>query len=319
MTTATERRQVGCTGLAVSLLSLGTAPLADLYSEVPEEQAIAVIHTSLECGLNYFDTAPHYGAGLAEERLGIALTGTHRDQVVISTKVGRLLTPDGERIFDFSRDGVLRSLETSLKRLNTDYVDILHIHDPDAHYEEALNEAYPVLADLRSQGVIKAVGAGMNQWEMLDRFVHHADFDCFMLAGRYSLLEQQSLAFMDRCAEEEIGILLGGVYNSGILATGARPGAKYDYRDAPADIMARVRRIEEICAQYDVPLPALSIQYPLGHPAINSLVIGTSSPKRLRDNIRALETEIPAALWTELLVEGLVDQDAPLPQVPNTV
>jgi D-threo-aldose 1-dehydrogenase len=220
-------RPIGRTGLHVSLLGFGAAPLANLFRAVPESEAYDTVYAALEQGVTYFDTAPAYGAGLSETRLGVALSGVPRDRLTISTKVGRWFKPDGERVTDYSRDGVLRSLEASLARLKMDYVDIVHIHDADHHYQEAIEEAYPTLDDLRSQGVIRAVSAGMNQWQMLVDFANAGEFDCFMLAGRYTLLEQTALGFMDRCAEKGISVLAAGVYNTGILATGARPGAKY--------------------------------------------------------------------------------------------
>ena len=196
-----EVRPVGRTGLEVSLLGFGAAPLANLYRDVPESEAYETVHAALEQGVTYFDTAPAYGAGVSETRLGVALAGVPRDQYTISTKVGRWFGPDGDRVTDYSRDGVLRSLEDSLERLKLDYVDIVHIHDADHHYREAIEDAYPTLAELRSQAVIRAVSAGMNQWQMLLDFANAGEFDCFMLAGRYTLLEQGALGFMDMCAE----------------------------------------------------------------------------------------------------------------------
>ncbi len=227
-----EHRTIRRTDVQVSLLGFGAAPLANLYRDVAEAQAIETIHAALDQGVTYFDTAPAYGRGLSEQRLGIALAGVPREQTTISTKVGRLLHEDGTIEWDFSRDGVLRTFEGSLERLQRDSVDILHIHDPDNHYTEAITGAYPALDELRSQGVIKAVSVGINRWPLLVDFMRDGDFDCFMLAGRYTLLEQGALPLLDQCAEKGIGILAAGVYNSGILATGAKEGAKYNYRDA---------------------------------------------------------------------------------------
>lgn len=308
-----EVRPVGRTGLEVSLLGFGAAPLANLYRDVPESEAYETVHAALEQGVTYFDTAPAYGAGVSETRLGVALAGVPRDQYTISTKVGRWFGPDGERITDYSRDGVLRSLEDSLQRLKLDYVDIVHIHDADHHYREAIEEAYPTLDELRSQGVIRAVSAGMNQWQMLLDFANAGDFDCFMLAGRYTLLEQGALKFMDVCAERGISILAAGVYNSGILATGAGPNAKYNYRPPSAVIIEKTEALEAVCTRFDVALSTAALQFPLGHPAVSSLVIGCSSPSRIARNLDALAYEIPADLWAALRAENLIAPGVPLP------
>jgi D-threo-aldose 1-dehydrogenase len=306
--------QVGQTDLYVSLIGLGTAPLANLYGSVPEDQAVETIQLSLKSGITYFDTAPTYGAGLAERRLGLALAGAPRNQYVLSTKVGRLLQPDGSFVWDFSREGVLRSIEQSLERLQCDSIDILLIHDPDNHYHQALDEAFPTLAELRSQGIVKAIGAGMNRWPMLVDFARNADFDCFMLAGRYTLLEQGALGMMDLCHTKGIGILMAGVFNSGILATGAIPRAKYNYTDPPPEIVDRVRRLETVCERYNVHLKVAALQFPLAHPATTCLVLGTSSATRLADYIAGLHVPIPSDLWVDLQEEGLLSESAPIPQ-----
>ncbi len=308
-----EVRPVGQTGLKVSLLGFGAAPLANLYRAVPESEAYDTVYAALEQGVTYFDTAPAYGAGVSETRLGVALSGVPRDQLTISTKVGRWFKPDGERVVDYSRDGVLRSLEASLSRLKMDYVDIVHIHDADHHYTEAIEEAYPVLDDLRSQGAIRAVSAGMNQWEMLADFATVGEFDCFMLAGRYTLLEQGALGFMDLCAQKGISILAAGVYNSGILATGVKPGAKYNYREAPPEITEKTLALEAACSRFDVPLSVAALQFPSGHPAVASLVIGCSSPSRIARNLEALAYDIPAELWETMRSENLIAPGVPLP------
>jgi D-threo-aldose 1-dehydrogenase len=314
MTTPFPTKQVGRTDLHVSVLGLGTGPLGGLYAPVPEDEAIETVHYSLAHGISLFDTAPFYGAGLAERRLGMALRDVPRESYVLSTKVGRLVTPEGGVRFDFSRDGVLRSLSESLERLGLDRVDILHIHDCDDYYRQALDVVFPTLAELRGQGVIRAVGAGLNQWEMLAEFARAADFDCFLLAGRYTLLEQGALdELLPLCAEREIGVFLGGVYNSGILATGARPGAKYDYADAPPEVLEKVRRIEEICARHGVPLHVAAMQFPLAHPAISALLTGARSALEVEANMEALWAPIPADLWEELRAEGLLHEEAPVP------
>jgi D-threo-aldose 1-dehydrogenase len=301
-------------GLDVTTLGLGTAPLGNLFIEISDGEAIATIEAALERGINFVDTAPFYGFGLAERRVGQALKGVPRQNVIVSTKVGRLIQLDGSAKFDFSRDGVLRSLDESLQRLGLDYVDILLVHDPDEHYEQALNEAFPALAKLREQGVVKAIGAGMNQWQMLQNFARYADPDCFLLAGRYTLLEQTALAeFLPLCHEKGIGIFAGGIFNSGVLAHGALPGTKYNYRDAPPEILARVARLEEVCARYGVPLRLAALHFPVAHPAVTSRLIGIQSVAQLEENLTLYNTPVPPELWQTLKTEGLLDSNAPTP------
>jgi D-threo-aldose 1-dehydrogenase len=307
------RRQVGRTGLTVPLLGLGTAPFS---RDVTEATAVETIGYALEAGARFIDTAPLYGAGLAERFVGKALQGVPRDSYVLATKIGRVLPeePGGAIGFDYSRDGVLRSIEESLNRLGLDRIDILHIHDPDDHYREALEHAYPTLAELRSQGVIGAVGAGMNQWQMEADFARAADFNCFLLAGRYTILEQTSLdEYLPLCQEKGIGVFLGGVYNSGILATGAQPGATYNYAAAPPAIRERVDGIAAICTRHGVSLQTAAARFPLAHPAVTALLIGAQSPAEYAETIAALRTPIPAALWADLKAEGLLHPDAPVP------
>jgi D-threo-aldose 1-dehydrogenase len=237
-----------------------------------------------------------------------------RSEFVLSTKVGRVLDEDTRTLeFDYSRDGVMRSLEGSLKRLKLDQVDLLLIHDPDDYPEAALEEAYPTLDDLRRQGVIRAVGSGMNQWQVLTRFANEADFDLFLLAGRYTLLEQSSLDFLELCRSKGIGIMLGGVFNSGILAMGAQPGATYNYAPAPAPILEKTAKIAAICAQHGVALNAAAIQFAQAHPAISSLVIGAIHPDEIEANLAARQLQLPPALWADLLAAGLIDAAAPRP------
>ena len=310
-----ELKQVGRTDVSVSKVGLGTAPIGNFYKEVPEAQAIETIQRCMEAGITLFDTSPVYGGGLAEIRLGAALAGVERDQYVISTKVGDFPASEGwgwEREFDFSRDGVFRSVEDSLKRLRIDWIDILLIHDPDRYHQQALEEAYPAIAELKEQGLVKAIGVGMNWVEPLVAFANEADFDCFMMAGQYSLLNQDGLSLMDLCAEREIGILSAGVYNSGILATGPVPGAKYFYHDASPEILERTRKIEAICNHYDTPLKVAALRFPLEHPATSSVVLGTSSPSRIDGYISALQWPIPPELWADLKKAGLLTENAPI-------
>jgi D-threo-aldose 1-dehydrogenase len=294
-------------------MGFGSAPIGNTKA-VSVEQAVATIHYALEQGITLFDTAPLYGAGRAEEILGEALLGVPRSEFVLSTKVGRIV--DGRTTplpFDYSRDGVLRSLEGSLKRLKLDQVDLLLIHDPDDYPEQALTEAFPTLEELRRDGVIRGIGAGMNQWQVLSRFAQEADFDCFLLAGRYTLLEQTSLDFLELCRRKGIGIMLGGVFNSGILAMGAVPGATFQYAAPSAEIVEKTNAIAAICTRHGVALNAAAIQFAQAHPAVSTLVIGAISPAEIAANLAARQFQLPAALWADLVEAGLVQADAPLP------
>jgi D-threo-aldose 1-dehydrogenase len=306
---------IGRTGLVVPRLGFGTAPLGSpLNAPDPEALAVETIRYAVSAGLRLIDTSPMYGVGRSERLIGKALAHMPDKPVVLSTKVGRRVSADGTLVPDWTRDGILRGIEESLERLQVDHVDILLIHDPDEVYRQALDVVYPVLADLRKQGVIKAVGAGMNQWQMELQFARDGDFDCFLLAGRYTLLEQTALdEFLPYCVEHQISLMLGGVLNSGILATGAVPGATYNYEPAPPAIQERVRRIEAVCARHDVPLRVAALQFPLAHSAVASLVVGAQSPAEVQANIDALAVPIPSDLWAELRAEGLLHPAAPVP------
>ena len=311
---ATTQTHVGRTKLVVSKLGLGTAPLQNKDTAPDDPQRLETVRYALAQGINLIDTAPLYGAGKSEICLSIALADIPRDSYVLSSKVGRLVQPNGTVSYDYSRDGILRSFEESLNRLKIGRIDILHIHDADNHYRQALDEAFPTLAELRSQGVITAIGAGMNQWQMLGDFARNADFDCFLLAGRYTLLEQTAVEeFLPLIQQKGIGLFLGGVYNSGILATGPTPGATYNYAPAPPEIAERVRRIEAVCARYGVPLNVAALQFPLAHPAVTALLVGAQAPSEVEANIKALDYPIPAALWNDLRAEGLIHEVAPAP------
>lgn len=308
--------RVGKTNLYVPVMGLGTAHIAG-YSgsgKMLEAQAPKIVHLALEHGMNFLDTAPLYGT---EKYLGIALEGIPRENYIIQTKVGRIRQPDGSFSYSYKRDEILKSLEISLKTLKIDYVDTLLIHDPDDHYEIALKEAFPALAELRSQGVVKAIGAGMNQWQMEADFARDADPDCFLLAGRYTLLEQTSLDTLNTFAEKKISIFAGGVYNSGILATGATKDAKYQYDTAPPAIVEKVRRIQAVCDRYNVPLNAAAVQFVRAHPAVASIVLGADSPEQILENRNTLDVLIPAAFWSDLKSEGLIEAGAPVPQVAS--
>ena len=295
-------------------LGLGSAPLGGLFEAVSDDEAHRVVEAAWQAGIRFFDTAPLYGHGLAEQRFGAVLRTKPRDEFVIATKVGRLLRKDAppepgqaykgappvNPVFDFSYDGVMRSAEESLVRLGLDRIDVLHIHDPDDHYEEALSGAYRALDRMRSEGMIKAVGAGMNQAEMLARFAREADFDCFLLAGRYTLLDRIGLKeLLPLCVEKGIAIIAGGVFNSGILAD-PRPGATYNYTVAPPQLVERAAQLNAICKRHGVDLKAAAIQFPLRHPAVACVLTGCRSVAEVEENVRMFQTPVPDTLWDEL-------------------
>ncbi len=303
--------QLGTTQLQVTQLGLGTAPLGGLFEAVADDEAHRVVEAAWNAGIRFFDTAPLYGHGLAELRLGAVLSSKPRDEFVLATKVGRLLragappepgqayqgVPPVNPIFDFSYDGVMRSVEESLSRLGLDRIDVLHIHDPDDHFEEALTGAYRALDRLRSEGSIRAVGAGMNQSEMLVRFAREANFDCFLLAGRYTLLDRSGAAeLLPLCAERRIAIIAGGVYNSGILAD-PRPGATFNYTTAPPELVRRAAKLKAVCDRAGASLKAVAIQFPLRHPAVATVLTGCRSVAEVEQNIQAFQADIPDELW----------------------
>jgi D-threo-aldose 1-dehydrogenase len=280
------------------VIGLGTAPLAGLYEPVDDETAHAVVTRALELGVRYFDAAPYYGSGLAERRLGAALSGQPRAEIVVSTKVGRLLAPDASgwegAYFDFSYDAALRSLEESLERLGLDRVDIALVHDPDDHYEEALAGAFRALQRLRDERVVREIGVGMNQTELLCRFAREADPDCFLVAGRYTVLDRSATEeLLPLCEEKEIAVIAGGVFNSGVLAG----GDTFDYETAPPQVIARVASLR---AQHGASLTAAAVQFPLRHPAVVSVLVGCRTPEEVEEDVRLFELELPPELWEAL-------------------
>jgi D-threo-aldose 1-dehydrogenase len=297
----------------------GGAPIGNLYDEVAEEQARATVDAAWESGVRLYDTAPHYGLGLSERRLGAALAG--RSGYLLSTKVGRLLRPkasgdgrdddvfdvagDLERVWDFSPAGVRASLDDSLVRLGLPAVDIALIHDPDDHVDQAITEAAPALAELRAEGRVRAIGVGMNQWEAPLRFVQETDIDVVMLAGRYTLLDQSGLPLLDACAERGVQVLAAGVFNSGILAT-HEPSGTYNYAPAPPELLDRATRIARVCERHDVTLPHAAMAFPLRHPAIATIVLGARTPEEVRRNAELWSRPVPGELWAELEGEGLL-------------
>ncbi|SFN80774.1 D-threo-aldose 1-dehydrogenase [Bradyrhizobium sp. Ghvi] len=315
-------------GLDVTSIGLGSAPLGGLFSVVSDADAEATIERAWSLGVRFYDTAPLYGFGLAERRLGNFLRQQKRDSFAISTKVGRLLrAPGGATVeddhykgapalrpqFDFSYDGVMRSVEESLGRLGLDRVDVLLVHDPDDHYDEAVSGAFRALVRLRDDGTVKAIGSGMNQSEMLTRFAETVPVDCFLLAGRYTLLDQGALdALFPVCVAKNIGILLGGIYNSGILAN-PHMGAKFNYEDADAALVARALALDELCRKHGTELKAAALQFCMAHPAVTVAVMGARNAAEVADNIAMSERAVPQAFWQELRARGLVDARAPLP------
>lgn len=296
------------------MLGLGAAPLAGLYEPVSELQAEATIRRALERGLRSFDTAPHYGAGVSERRLGAVLQNVPRESFTLSTKVGRLLVPAAEpdpqgfavegpalrREWDFSRDGILRSLEGSLERLGLDRVNTVYLHDPDDHEAEVYATAFPALAELRDQGVVDAIGAGMNQSAMLTRFVERLDLDVVLCAGRYTLLDRSAARdLLPACVEHGVSVVIGGVYNSGLLAD-PRPGARFDYAPADPEVLARAQELRRICAAHGTPLRAAALQFVSRHPAVSCVLVGCRTPDEVDDNVAMAEHPIPAELWEEL-------------------
>lgn len=306
--------------ITVPKMGFGSAPIGDLYHEVDETVAIETVHFALDHGVTLLDTAPLYGRGLAETRLGLALDGVARDRFMISTKVGFLIgDDDDENDRDYSYDGIMYSLEGSLARLKLDSVEILHIHDFDPatpNREDGLIEAFPTMLKLREQGVIKAIGAGMNEWEVPDKLIRSGDFDfdLFLIAGRYTLLEQGALDFFNLCQKKGIGIFAAGVYNTGILATGAEIGAKHNYQSVTPDVLSHAQSVQSICTKHNAPLNAAALQFVAAHPAVSSLVIGAETPGEIEGNLAAMQVPISAELWADLVSEQLIDERSAFPK-----
>ncbi|MBF9057376.1 aldo/keto reductase [Rhodobacterales bacterium HKCCA1065] len=332
--------RLGNGGLRLNELGFGAAPLGNLYRAISEEDAQNTLQDAWDAGVRYFDTAPLYGLGLSETRINHFLRGKPREDYVISTKVGRLMqvtapeardgfgkwfdVPARREVFDYSYDGVMRSFEASLERLGLDRIDVLYVHDLDlfTHKTDAALEekraafmegGLAALTALRDQGVITAFGAGLNEWQASQWLAERGDFDIFLLAGRYTLLEQEALeTFLPLCAARGIGIVIGGPYNSGILATGARKGAYFNYDPAPQHILDKVAAIESVCAAHDVRLVDAAFRFPLMHPSVISVIPGGQSPAEMASNLRAAQAQIPPALWSDLKSAGLMRQDAPI-------
>ena len=331
--------------LHITELGFGGAPLGNLYRPMTEKEVRVMLEAVWASGCRYFDTAPLYGLGLSETRLNGFLRPKPRSSYLISTKVGRLLelcdskqrsrrdgpgaffeTPSRRERYDYSYDGVMRSLEFSLERLGLDQIDIVYAHDVDAYthgskeaaearIKEFMTGGYRALEKLRASGAIKAIGAGVNEWQFAETLARTGDFDLFLLAGRYTLLEQEALtSFLPLCVEKRIGVVVGGPFNSGILATGVKADAHYNYGPAPEDVKDRVRRIQQVCKGFKVKLPEAALRFSLGHPAVVSVIAGAQRASEAKRNAAMMNAKIPSALWRALKAERLVRQDAPAPR-----
>lgn len=322
-------RAIGTTGIEVTELGFGGAPLGAVGDRIDAATAAAIVERARQGGIRYFDTAPLYGHGLSEKRLGATLGTWARDDFVLSSKIGRLLVPEaeGERYagmrdaepvairYDYSYDAVRRSLESSLERLGLDRVDILLCHDIDVWthgdaqpgiFEAARSGALPAMRDLRDEGVVRAIGLGVNEWQVCDRVMDEFDVDCFLLAGRFTLLEQEPLdAFLPKCVERNVSIIIGGPYNSGILATDERRRATYDYKPAPEHLWEKAQAIRRMCESHGVDPRAAALQYPLRHPAVAAVIPGVWAVEEVDTNLRLIAADIPDALWRDLAAADL--------------
>jgi D-threo-aldose 1-dehydrogenase len=323
-------------------VGLGTAPIGDLFELLDEKTAIATIEQACKSGIRLFDTSPHYGNGLAESRLGAGLRSAPPDDVIVSTKIGRVMDPFGKPAarkkdvyspgfaggfphaprFDYSYDGTMRSVEQSLLRTGLGHIDVLLIHDCDAwthgkadaprRFKEAMDGAYRALDKLRAEKTVSAIGFGVNEADTCVKFARAGDFDLAMMAGRYSLLIQTGREFLPLALEKKMGVMLAGVFNSGILATGAIPGARFDYAPAPLEVMDRVRRIEAVCERHGTSLRRAALHFAMGHPAVVCVVLGAVKPEEVQSNVADAGHQVPAALWSDLKSAGLLDPAVPI-------
>ncbi len=342
MVKANERRRFGRSDLQVTALGFGAATIGNLFRPVPEETAQAMLDTAWDAGVRVFDTAPSYGNAVSEYRVGSNLRERQpRSEYIVSTKMGYLLKPGDpaeaaneswvkpgafHTVYDYSYDGAMRSVEDSLQRMGVQYIDVMYIHDTDPFmmpgfwrdkFEEALDPktgAAKALIQLRDEGVISGWGFGINHWEPCHEALQRADLDCFLLAGRYTMLDLDVLdEFLPLCVERDVAIMLGGGFNGGILATGDVPGAKYQYAPANEEIRARVRGMQAICDRHNVPLPAAALQFPIAHPAVPTIIPGGRTVEQFQGSIDLIEYSIPADFWAELKAEGHIREDAPTP------
>jgi D-threo-aldose 1-dehydrogenase len=338
-TSTTDVRELHRSGLKFTAIGFGAAPIGNFNGAFTDADADASVTRAWDQGIRYFDTAPGYGNGLSEYRLGHALRRFDAAELVLSTKVGRVLTPtlDAPRVdgqyrdipplvstFDYGYDGVMRAVEQSMQRMLTDRFDVLFIHDCDhfthgadqpEYFRQAITSAFPALETLRDQGVVKAIGFGVNETDVMTDAVKATDVDICLLAGRYTLLEQEPLdTLLPMCQERKVGVVLGGVYNSGVLATGPVQGARFNYGAAPKTVLAKVERLARVCERYDVALPAVALQFAYAHPAVMSICVGARDAEQQLRNAEQFETPVPQELWEDLRTSGLIRQDAPTPQ-----
>ena len=332
-----QKKQIGNTELTIDALGFGCASVGNLYHALSDEKATDILTSAWANGFRYFDTAPHYGQGLSERRVGDVLRGS--GDYVLSTKVGRLLRPAGYAAlrhgfaspmpfdieYDYSYDGVMRSFEDSLQRLGLDRIDILFMHDIGAviHGDDnerlfpvAMDGGYRAMDELRQSGRVSAIGLGVNEYEVCEQALEYGDWDCFLLAGRYTLLEQEALhTFLPKCVDRNCSIVIGGAYNSGILATGVSGKGpwKYNYAPAPDDVVRKVADIESLCAEFSIPMAAAALQFPLAHPSVASVIPGIGKLRRIEQTLELFTTEIPDEFWRALSEQGLVRDDAPTP------
>ncbi|WP_155054281.1 aldo/keto reductase [Streptomyces blattellae] len=318
---------LGRSGVEVTPLALGAAPIGNLFTEVTDEQADETVAAAWQRGIRYFDTAPHYGLGLSERRLGAALRAHPREAYTISTKVGRRLEPAGtpgddlangfavpashRRVWDFSADGIRRTLDACLERLGLDRVDVVYLHDPDDHAEQAFREGYPALEKLRSEGVVRAIGAGMNQAGMLTRFVRDTDVDVVLCAGRYTLLDQSALTgLLPAALARGTSVVIGGAFNSGLLAD-PKPQSTYNYAQAPQELLDRALRMKSVADRHGITLRAAALAYCAAHPAVASVLVGARSAAEVRDCAEQFAVAVPEAFWGELRETGLLSDEEP--------
>ena len=321
--------RLGRSAVEVTELGFGGGPLGGLFAPLDDDTAAGALAAAWDGGIRYFDTSPHYGIGHSERRTGEFLRRQPRAEFTLSTKVGRLLVPQDpagrmdesfqvpaahRRVWDFSRDGIVRSVDDSLARIGVDRIDVLFLHDAEEHFEAALRDGYPALAELRAQNVVGAIGAGMYDTALLTRLVRETDIDVVMLSGRYTLLNQRALDdLLPACAERGVSVVAASIFNSGVLAA-SRPaaGARYDYEPAPPELLRRVQRIADVCEAHGVTLPQAAMAFPLRHPVVAGVVVGMRSAEEARSNAESFRAEIPAQVWADLRGEGLLDQRAPV-------
>src|SRR5215468_8951509 len=326
---AMRTSRLGRSAVEVTQLGFGGGPLGGLFAPLDDDTAAGALAAAWDCGIRYFDTSPHYGIGVSERRVGELLRRKLRAEFTLSTKVGRVLVPQDpagrmdedfavpathRRVWDFSRDGVLRSVDDSLARIGVDRVDVLFLHDAEDHFESALRDGYPALAELRARGVVGAIGAGMYHTGMLTKLVQETDVDVVMLSGRYTLLNHSALDdLLPACADRGVSVLAASIFNSGVLAT-PRPAAtaRFDYEPAAPELLRRAHRIADVCEAHGVTLPQVAVAFPLRHPAVAGIVVGVRSAEEARRNAEAFAATIPVQVWADLRGEGLLDKRAPV-------